>query len=522
MLCRIQKKDYDAALADIDTVLTRWSTYARGYAMRAEVYMQQKDTVKAIEALDKSLELDPYDGGTWSARAVMSLSAAKWQEAEEYLDKAIHLVPKQSGNYINRALARVNRNNLRGAMADYDTALDLDPNNFLGHYNRGLLRAQVGDDNRAITDFDFVLDLEPDNMMALFNRALLLDKTGDLRGAIRDYTKVIKEFPNFWTGLQYRAACYRRLGMVKQAEADEFRVYKAQLYKHLYGTQPRLNKEQLRKRSDIDPDKYNQLVVADEQDVEHEYESEYRGRVQNHKVDMAFMPMFELSYEQHRTEVKPYMAYDRQVDAYNQKMSAVDHIYINCNPTVLDEKKSTFYFSYIDSLSTVLSRVGGTGVEVVRPLINRAVAYSVTQNFDSAIEDLTACLRADSTMAMAYWQRAVCQWKQNEFNASQGDDVTLKSANVIDDLTQAIRFNSQCAYLYYNRGNVYASRKEYVRAIDEYTRALDIDHNLAEAYYNRGLARLLSDKTDEGISDLSKAGELGLYMAYSVIKKYRK
>ena len=125
-------------------------------------------------------------------------------------------------------------------------------------------------------------------------------------------------------------------------------------------------------------------------------------------------------------------------------------------------------------------------------------------------------------MAMAYWQRAVCQWKQNEFNASQGDDVTLKSANVIDDLTQAIRFNSQCAYLYYNRGNVYASRKDYARAIDEYTRALDIDRNLAEAYYNRGLARLLSDKTDEGISDLSKAGELGLYMAYSVIKKYRK
>lgn len=28
-------------------------------------------------------------------------------------------------------------------------------------------------------------------------------------------------------------------------------------------------------------------------------------------------------------------------------------------------------------------------------------------------------------------------------------------------------------------------------------------------------------KTEEGISDLSKAGELGIYQAYSVIKKYR-
>ena len=310
--------------------------------------------------------------------------------------------------------------------------------------------------------------------------------------------------------------------MVKQAEADEFRVYKAQLYKHLYGAQPRLNKEQLRKRSDVDPDKYNQLVVADEQEVEHEYESEYRGRVQNHKVDMAFLPMFELSYEQHRTEVKPYMAYDRQVDAYNQNIPAADHIYINCNPTVLDEKKSAHYFAYIDSLSVVISRTVDNNDVNSRLLLNRAVAYSVTQNFAAAIEDLTACLREDSTLSMAYWQRAVCQWKQNEFDASQGDDVTLKMANVNDDFTHAILYNDQCAYLYYNRANVYASRKDYARAIDDYTRALEVDRNLAEAYYNRGIARLLSEKTVEGLEDLSKAGELGLYMSYSVIKKYRK
>ena len=155
-------------------------------------------------------------------------------------------------------------------MADYDMALDIDPNNFLAHYNRGLLRAQVGDDNRAILDFDFVLRLEPDNIMALFNRALLLDKTGDLRGAIRDYTKVINDFPNFWFGLQNRAKCYRRLGMTKEAEKDEFRVFKAQLYKSLYGKQPRIDKDKLRKRSDIDLDKYNQLVTADENEMQQE------------------------------------------------------------------------------------------------------------------------------------------------------------------------------------------------------------------------------------------------------------
>lgn len=521
VLCRIQQKNFGQAHLDLDTMLTRWSTYARGYSMRAEVYLLQKDTARAVEALDRSLELDPYDGGTWSAAAVISLSRNDWPEAEKRLDKAIHLVPKQAGNYINRALVRVNRNNLRGAMADYDTALDLEPNNFLGHYNRGLLRAQVGDDNRAITDFDFVLGLEPDNMMALFNRALLLDKTGDLRGAIRDYTKVIDEYPNFWTGLHYRAGCYRRLGMTRQAEMDEFRIYKARLYKSLYGKQPRLDKEQMRKRSDADPDKYNQLVVADEQEVEHEYESDYRGRVQNRRADMAFMPMYELSYEQHRTEVKPFMAFDSQVEAFNSKARPADRLYVNCVPAKLDEKRSAVYFSRIDSLTSVLSY--GDARSRTATLLRRAVAYSVIQNFESAIEDLSAVLLADSTSAMAYWQRAVCRSKMERFEASQGAGTTeMASAAVTADFSEAIAHNPQCAYLYYNRGNVYASCKDYAKAIEDYGRALSLDENLAEAYYNRGLAHLLSGRTQEGVNDLSKAGESGLYTAYSVIKKYSK
>ena len=44
--------------------------------------------------------------------------------------------------------------------------------------------------------------------------------------------------------------------------------------------------------------------------------------------------------------------------------------------------------------------------------------------------------------------------------------------------------------------------------------------NLAEAYYNRGLARMKADNRKAGIADLSKAGELGLYDAYSIIKQF--
>ena len=519
VLCYIRSKDYERALGQLDTMIARWPKYADGYSMRAEIFMQQKDTTKAIEAIDKSLEIDPYDGHTWGARAIISLSRSEWKEAEEYLDKAIHLLPKTGGNYINRALARYNQNNLRGAMADYDTALDLEPNNFLGHYNRGLLRAQVGDDNRGIEDFDFVLNLEPDNMLALFNRGLLRENTGDLRGAISDYTKVINEFPNFWTGLHYRAGCYRRLGMTKQAEQDEFRILKAQYDKRYGGKQPRMDKNQMRKRSDDDLEKYNQLVVADEQGVENDYKNDYRGRVQNHKVQVAYLPMYELSLEQVKSDVKTYVPFDETVESFNRQSSRPLYI-VNAMPS-LSEAKSQAYFAYIDSLGEAISDIQNIN-SVQNLLLLRAVAYSSLQNFGDAIDALSTHLLVDSLSVLARWQRAVCQTKINEFEASQGTHIDMKTANVLMDLTGALHQAPRNAYLYYNRGNVYVFRKDYVRAIDDYTQAIAIDPRLAEAYYNRGLAFIDSGKAAEGISDLSKAGELGLYTAYSLIKKYRK
>ena len=449
---------------------------------------------------------------------MISLARQNWKEGEEYLTKSIHLMPKHPGNYINRAMARYNQNNLRGAMADYDTALDFDPNNFLGHYNRGLLRAQVGDDNRGIEDFDFVLKLEPDNLMALFNRALLLEQTGNLRAAIRDYSKVIEEYPNFWFGLQHRAACNRRLGNTKQAELDEFRILKAQMDKR-YGHQPRLSKKQMRKRSDEDLEKYNQLVVADEQEVEHEYKSDYRGRVQNRKAEMAWLPMYGLTFVKPQSEVRQELPYENSVDVFNQT-SASRKMFVSCDQSTLNEERMRETFAFIDTLSTAIDN-SKTTVKVVPMLILRAVAYSNIQNFDNAIDDLSIAIQIDSTSSLAYWQRAVCQAKINEFNASQGTNIDLKSANVLGDLSDAIRLAPKNAFLYYNRGNLYAMRNDYQRAIDDYTRAIELDNHLAEAWYNRGLARIHAKNISDGIADLSKAGELGLYQAYSVIKKYR-
>lgn len=523
-VCRMEDGDYDTANLEIDSMLTRWKRFAKAWQLKAEVSLRQKDTLQAGIYLDKALEQDPYDGNIWSMRALVSMNGRQWHDADKQLSKAIHYKPTAAALYVNRALARYNINNLRGAMADYDKAIDLEPNNFLAHYNRGQLRIQVGDDNRAIEDFDFILSLEPDNIMAVFNRAILLDRTGDLHGAIRDYTKVIEQFPNFWTGLQCRAECYRKLGQTAKAEADEYRVMKAQMDKSL-GIQPRWSQsktKEVRKQSDIDPDKYSQLVEADEQSLDHEYASAYRGKVQNRRVNDEMMPLYSLSYLRNNNGVKGYIAFVAEVEHLNGPSSAsspatAPQIYVTCSPGTLNESDANTYFSLIGTLT---ARINETDADLCDLLLRRAVAYSVTQNLEDAIADLNALIDTDSTSALAYWQRAVCQARFNELDTSGGIDSRLRSVRVLDDLAQAIALMPSNAYIYYDRGCLHAADKNYALAIDDFSRAISIEPNLAEAYFNRGLVRINSGDKAAGINDLSKAGELGLYNAYSIIKKY--
>jgi tetratricopeptide (TPR) repeat protein len=56
-------------------------------------------------------------------------------------------------------------------------------------------------------------------------------------------------------------------------------------------------------------------------------------------------------------------------------------------------------------------------------------------------------------------------------------------------------------------------------AILGFTQVIEQNDHIAEAYFNRGLLYLLLDDTPQAIPDLSKAGELGIYQAYNIIKR---
>ncbi len=357
--------------------------------------------------------------------------------------------------------------------------------------------------------------------MAVYNRATLYHRTGNYRSAIKDYTTVINQYPNFWYGLQQRARCYRQLGMKAQAEKDEFRIFKAQMDKHL-GIQPRWTKEkrqQTRKKSEVDMSKYNQIVVADEEEtVEREYASIYRGRVQNRKVETVLMPDFILSYIPYGNVLQASQWFDAHVDRAGSKLPSNLRYYINCNPTALDDRTSDRYLRLCDSLSVKLENEKEMG-RIKDITLMRAVAYAIVQNYDDAVADLDTYLEIDTASVVALWQRSVCLHLSSDFRLSQGMESQIRLAKALKDVNRAIKLEPDNPFLYYNRANIHARNKDYQAAIADYDKAIALQPNMAEAYYNRGLVYTFIEKRDIGMKDMSRAGELGLHQAYSILKR---
>ncbi len=516
-LCQLEQKAYNRADSSLNLMIRQWPQRVDNYLLKTQVSLAEKDTAQALAYIKQALDIDEFSGQAWSMKAMVSTNRGHYKQADGELSKAIVQLPRNANLYINRALVRYHLENLRGAMSDYDTALEIEPGNYLGHFNRGLLRAQVAEDNRAIEDFNFVLEQEPTNTIALYNRALLLDRTGDYKGALRDISTVLKDYPEFWVGYTTRASIRRKVGDVYGAERDEFVVMKANIEKRTGAYRPK--QQATRKKEDVDPSKYDRLVVGDTQSGQ-QYVSDYRGRVQERTATLQPMPPYVLSYYIKGSNVGHYVAYHAILDQLNKRLPSIARL--TNNPAGVTAENLDIHFGNIRVLTSRIQRKRN----LTDSYVQRAMEYYHVRDFQAAVADLDSAINQVQDNAMYYFLRAQCQYAQIMANSQNADAKPeaqkIQISLVKRDLNRVIELLPDMAYAYYDLGNVLLSEGNYAQAAMAYTHALEQEPQFPDAYYNRGICYLQMGQKDRGVADLSQAGEYGLYSAYSLIKQYSK
>jgi tetratricopeptide (TPR) repeat protein len=553
----IQKKDYDGADMVFVELMKAHPKYAMNYLTRGAMYLEKGDTAQALQDYNQSIEIDPYYAQAYGNRAIVHYQMNDLKDALADLNEAIRLNTRENGYYINRGLVRYQMNDLRGAMADYDQVLSFDSRNLIARFNRGLLRYQVGDNNRAIEDFDIVIEEEPDNYMAYYNRALLRYETGDNQGAVQDYSVVLNQYPDFIPGYYARSEAKRKMRDNAGADRDQWTAFEIEerLTKaRTTGTAKKDStnleaEENTREKSDKSIDKFNRLVVYDkDEEQKNKYQSDVRGRVQDRNVRVDLEPQFILTYYEKPNAVKKIIYYDKMVEDYNNLRILPRKLLLTNEEAALTEGQIAAHFASIDEHSSQIE----SKPKDANLYFGRALDYMLIQDFSEAIKDYSKAVEIDPSFTMSYFNRAVVRYKQLEYNMSQtvtpdsytmslnlnvdkpttpstnSTDAVIKPKNtqqayehemIVRDYDMVIKLNPSFIYAYFNRGNLYCAQRDFRAAIQDYNEAILRDPDFADAYFNRGLARLSQGDANRGIADLSKAGELGIINAYSIIKR---
>lgn len=552
-IARIYAKQYDEARADLDELIRRYPRYMFGYMSRGQLCIQVNDTLGAADDFSRAISVDKYYAPAYASRAYVSLLRENYGDAIPDLNEAIRLEPDNEGYYVNRGIARYYVKDYRGVLSDFDRVLQLNPSSVMTYYNRGLILTEVGDLNKALEDFDRVLDLEPDNDMARYNRALLRERLGDLAGAEADVTVIIGHYPRFIPAYYQRSDIRRRRGDAKGADKDYFdawdlenqrREIEAAGGRFTAGGEADEDEEQgdgkTRKMSEKDIRKYNRVIVS-ESDAEQtaRYANPVRGRVQNFNVEVEPEPIFVLTYyEQQRP-----LGLRRAADLGNWlkplagKGIPVDDLKMTNLEKTLEARQVEEHFRSIDNYSKMIAE----NQQQAAWYFARAVDFSLVKDIDNALADLDKALYLQPDFVLACFERATLRFRQLLFNLSEqkeeaaatpavdnlagnlsisegtfGSDYML----VMQDYDRLTVLAPDFVYAWYNRGCIRCMQKDYRSAIEDYDKAIAISPDFAEAWFNRGITRIYLGEREEGLRDLSRAGELGMYKAYNIIKRF--
>jgi tetratricopeptide (TPR) repeat protein len=212
-IARMERDDYDGAIADFDSATELDSDNSEAYSHRGSAKSHVGDTDGAIADFDRAIEINPDDVGSYVSRAISKQNKDDHQGAIDDWDRALELKPDDGGWYVNRGMVKEIIDDNDGAIADYNRAAEVEPEYEVAYIARAYIRRKQGDYESAIQDYDRVIELWPDDAATYSDRGFAKSHTGDYSGAIADYDRALELRPD-------DVALHIDRGLIKSSAGD--------------------------------------------------------------------------------------------------------------------------------------------------------------------------------------------------------------------------------------------------------------------------------------------------------------
>ena len=523
-------QQFDKAVSDFDRYIRKEPKDPSAYLNRGASYLFLKDTTKALDDYNKAIKLDRFDPEGYVRRGRVYASQHEYGKAIDDLDKAIDLDTSNTFAYFNRAILLYEMQDYNGAMADLNRVLRDEPGNALTLYNRGLINAQVGEFEAALSDMDRVLNINPENVLAYFNRASIFIELGRYRDALEDYDKAIELYPDFAKAYMNRAYVKNMLGEYASSRQDyETAQEKVREYRAKSASGEVSMADTTRK--------YNSLLALDAEFAQKDFNDEL---LQHRDIDVRLRPLYRFCISDSRDDVQYALEkrYENPLISRFVSEAPVDMVLTSADTVAVDGKvmSAAEEVLYGDASGGAVNSFCRALYETGDQQYNSALSY-----YDKAIETAGSTGLEGYYKAFYYMNRAVLRARMIEFISSIESNVQVLTmddsgntrarvrdqithqydySEAVEDMKAAAAIVPDLPYLHFNLGNLYCLSSDHINSIESYTKAIELYPYMGDAYFNRGLVLIYLKDREKGCIDLSRAGELGVEEAYSVINKY--
>ena len=149
-----------------------------------------------------------HNDAAWNKKGIDAHIKCNYTFAIDAFNKSIELNPHDVYSYFCRGVAYSKLGNLNKAIEDYSKIIQLYPQLAFGFNKRGIAYDKLGKHQHAIEDYSEAIHLKPNYADAYYNRALAYCKCDQYQLGIEDFNKFIRLKPDYADAYRYRGAVY--------------------------------------------------------------------------------------------------------------------------------------------------------------------------------------------------------------------------------------------------------------------------------------------------------------------------
>ena len=185
----------------------------------------QRETLRAIQAYQKAIELNPAYVEAYNNLGIIYQEAGDLDRAFQVYQKATEINPQYEKAYNNLGIILHLKGRLEEATAAFQKALILNPNNVESLINLGVLFRKQGQSDKGIEFYQKALAINPLRGETHYNIGLLYDEMENVDLAVNHYQKFIqlssKAYPVLASKVEHRVSILSKAKNSREGQRDQ-------------------------------------------------------------------------------------------------------------------------------------------------------------------------------------------------------------------------------------------------------------------------------------------------------------